>query len=334
MNNLTGTVRADRVAWIDFLKVFLCIGIVLRHAELVGIPLTDTASRLDRGMMLFSELFVPMFFVLSGFLFFRNVPPEPSPSFFWGKLWKRVFSLLIPYLIANVLAWLCYWAAYRFAPSMMAGFLGDNWKNPLFVFWTGPVNLSLWFIRDLFIAVLCAPLTWILVRYTRFWGVLALGLVWYFMGMRPWYNFYFTLGAWAAVWHADVASHCQKAGPWLLLVYICTFAAAMKDASLTNLSILSGLPLLVALSAGACEKGSLEISPGWQAWCFFMYLYHYIPELVLKRLCTRFCPLDSSWQLILAFLAITLLTLALVSAVYYLMKKTLPGVLQFVTGGK
>ena len=216
---------------------------------------------------------------------------EARVKFFADKWKKRVFSLLIPYLIANCVAFACYWAAYRFVPEMMSGFFGDDWKNPLFVFWTGPVNMSLWFIRDLIIACITAPLIWLLVRYTRIWGVIALAAVWIWLGGSPWYNLWFTIGAWAAVCQGDATGR-----------------------------LLGNIRCRVPADAAA--------------WCFFMYLYHYIPVISFKKLFIAKLEPGTLWPLVGTYLAVALLTLCLVTAVYYVMKKLLPKVTGVLVGGK
>ena len=332
---MSGTLQNKRYGTIDFLKVFLSIGIVVRHAELVNLAGRNASyDWINQAGMLLSELYVPMFFVLSGFLFFRNAPEKFEWKFFLRQWKKRVRSLLVPYLIANVVAFGAYWLAYRYYPSMMTGFFGDNWKHPLFIFWTGPVNLTLWFIRDLIVAIVCAPLTWLLVRYTRVWGVAALGIVCYFAGMRPWYNFYFAIGAWAALWGQDVKQLSLKTGPWWLLVYVCSFAAAMQEPNLKGLTILPGLALLLYLAEVITEKTRLKVGPQWAAWCFFMYLYHYIPELVLKKLLGNGIDPHTTWGLLLTLLAVSLLTLGLVSALYFILKRLLPKLTGVLVGGK
>lgn len=277
---------------LDLLKVVLTVGIVFRHAELVGVQGRSGAfDGMSQGMMLITAVCVPLFYVISGYLFFRNTPEPMKVQFFIGKWKSRLTSLLVPYLIANCVAFVCYWLAYKYFPDMMSGFFGDGWKNPLFVFWTGPVNMSLWFIRDLMIAVLVSPLIWLLVRYTRIWGVLVLAGVWIYTGGSPWYNLYFTVGAWLAVCQGEATAR-------FLGRFRCKVPA---DAA---------------------------------AWCFFIYLYHYIPAIAFKKLfIARLQPL-SFWSLTGVYLAVAVLTLALVTAVYCLMKKGLPKVTSVLVGGK
>lgn len=284
--------KGQRLDFIDLLKVILTVGIVFRHAELVGMEGRSAVFDVfSRGMMGITSVCVPLFFVLSGFLYFYMVPERPDAKYFLGKTRKRVFSLLIPYLIANGFAFLCYWAAYRYAPSMMSGFFGDDWKNPLFVFWTGPVNMSLWFIRDLIIACVMAPLFYLLVRYTRIWGVLALAAVWLFFGGSHWYNLWFAIGAWAAVCQGEnVASWISR--------------------------IRCRVPAQAA------------------AWCFFIYLYHYLLVIVLKKGLIATVNPASMWTLLGIYLTVALVTLVVLTGIFILMKKWLPRTTSVLVGGK
>ena len=325
----------NRYEAVDLLKVLLTVGIVFRHAELTDRSgLVPAYDLVNRGMMLLTELCVPLFFVLSGFLFFHNAPEKTDARFFWRKICRRFRSLLIPYLIANAFAFVCYWAAWRFAPGMMDGYFGDSWRNPLFVFWTGPVNLSLWFIRDLFIAILLAPVYWLLVRFTRFWGVLAAGIVWYLTGMPVWLNFYFILGAWAAICKIDVAAICRQSAPWWLLLYLCCFAAALRDASMTRLTILAGIPLTFAAADRLVRRTRRKIPPAWQAWDFFIYLYHYIPILALKKLLPTLCRPNTFFALCGTYLLTAALTLGILSGIYAGIRRLAPRTLGVLTGGR
>ena len=168
---MSTSATGKRYTFIDLLKVILTVGIVARHASLVELAGRSGAFDVFTDVVVaLTEVCVPLFFVLSGFLYFRNVPDKPDAGYFLDKTRRRVLSLLVPYLIANAVAFFFYWLAHRVAPGMLSDYFGDKWHNPLFIFWTGPVNMSLWFIRDLIVACLVAPLIYLFVRYTRIWG--------------------------------------------------------------------------------------------------------------------------------------------------------------------
>lgn len=289
---MSKTKTTQRYPFLDLLKIILTVGIVCRHAELVGLEgRSEAYDFLSRGMMLITEACVPLFFIISGFLYFRNVPKDPEVDFFWRKTRSRIFSLVIPFLIANAVAFVCYWLAHRYAPEMISGFFGDDWSKPLFIFWTGPINMSLWFIRDLIIACIMAPLIWILVRYTRIWGVIALAAVWFLWKGSPLYNLWFTIGAWVAVCQGDTADR-----------------------------LLSKIHCHIPMHAAA--------------WCFFIYLYHYIPAISLKKLFVYLIDPHSFLALTGTYLGTAGMVLAVMSGVFLLLREMAPRVTGVLIGGK
>ena len=289
---MSTSATGKRYTFIDLLKVVLTVGIVARHASLVELAGRSGAFDVFTDVVVaLTEVCVPLFFVLSGFLYFRNVPDKPDAGYFLDKTRRRVLSLLVPYLIANAVAFFFYWLAHRVAPGMLSDYFGDKWHNPLFIFWTGPVNMSLWFIRDLIVACLVAPLIYLFVRYTRIWGVLALAAVWFFVGKSPLYNLWFVLGAWAAV--------CQRERVGALL-----------------------------------ERWQGQVPADAAAWCFFIYLYHYLPAIACKKLLARFFDPQSFFALTGTYLAVALLTLGVATGFYLLLKKCFPRLTGVLVGGK
>ena len=133
LSKTAGVKNPASSAWIDLLKVILTVGIVCRHATWAEVgrdlPLFQNVTR---GITAITEICVPLFFVLSGYLFFLNCPEKPTAGYFGAKLKRRVFTLLIPYLIAVVIAFGCYWAAGRYAPSLVSGYFGDKLYDPVF----------------------------------------------------------------------------------------------------------------------------------------------------------------------------------------------------------
>ncbi len=106
---------------VDLLRVLLTIGIVCRHATMTGLAASTGAfDTITQVMVWLTEICVPLFYILSGYLFFRNAPLNPQPRWFLGKYRSRFFSLVIPYLIANIIAWGCYFFATKEIPSMVS----------------------------------------------------------------------------------------------------------------------------------------------------------------------------------------------------------------------
>ena len=276
-------VRGNRI---DVLRVLLTVGIVCLHA---------TTNNLQPIVWICSVC-VPSFFALSGYLFFWNAPQKPEWRWFWGKIRSRIFTLLIPYLIAVVIAWLCYYFAIKAAPSMVDGFMGDRWKDPLFVFWTGPVNLSLWFIRELMVVVVLSPLVYLIIRYTGWWGVLALG-AWWAMGKYGGFAF---------------------GGPEPLFLFAAGGCL--------------GIHKIGPVERWLHAKSRVPVSA--RAWTFFVYLYHYLLLIGVKKGLAMLNPFQGAWGSITVWFFSVILVLAVLTAVYAMGRRYLPRVTGVLVGGK
>lgn len=275
---------------VDLLRVLLTVGIVCRHATMTDMAVSTSAfDAIIQGIIWLTEVCVPLFYVISGYLYFRNAPLDPQPRWFLDKYKSRFFSLVIPYLIANVIAWGCYYFALKAVPSMVSGFFGDNWKDPVFVFWTGPVNMSLWFIRELILVVLVSPLIFLLVRYLHWWGVLALGVLWACkIGPAP--LFFFSLGACEGIWKIAPVER------WLM--------------------------------------APSRVDTRSRAWTYFVYLYHYLLIVGVKKGLVMVLHPQGTLALVGIYLLSVVLVLVVLTVVYGLMRRVMPGVTQVIVGGK
>lgn len=114
---------------------------------------------------------MPTFFVISGYLFFANVT-EWNAKTYWGKLRRRVKTLLIPYIVWNLLMAIklktfslnMFWAFWTEA-GKQTDWLGNEQLM------TAPANMPLWFLRDLMVVSVLTP---IIYMYTEN-GWLAVG---------------------------------------------------------------------------------------------------------------------------------------------------------------
>lgn len=174
----------------------------------------------------------PGFFLLSGYLFFKNVKVWNKDTYI-AKLKKRVFTYLIPYLLWNVIA------TFTIPIQLIAGriikqdgdwnriaeyFLEIHDKGVWNIFWhfntwgetninilghsaprLGPMSIPMWFLQTLICLSIITPLIYLLIRYLKIWGVVLLGVlaytgIWFLVpgfGIEP--IFYFTLGAYFGI---------------------------------------------------------------------------------------------------------------------------------------
>lgn len=239
-----------------------------------------------------SRIAVPSFFLISGYLFF--IKTNFFGWSFYRKQWvKRVHTLLIPYLIWNVIfvVWnsllyiwgvlfkgrsisemyeylqsICTWRIFWDINSWGGGLV--NILGQETVEHTGPVALQLWFLRDLMLVVLVSPLICWLIRKIKGIFIFFLGIVWILeirMGISQMFitaSFFFSLGAYFAIFKKDFAMVFKELNYitlplWIVLMAICVY----YDGDNTqvgffffNPMVLSGVSAVIGITALILSK--------------------------------------------------------------------------------
>lgn len=166
----------------DKLRVLSLVSIILVlyihsgfHAdEIEGMMMNDNVQTLVSGMI--GRCAVPLFYVISGYLFFLKVP-EGMKSIY-GKMRKRVGTLVVPYIIGclffvgfGVLMAVLPGVSKYMNSSMMPLFskpVGEILRSIFYDAGNGsPCAFQLWFLRDLILIVATSPLWYLLLKHLR-----------------------------------------------------------------------------------------------------------------------------------------------------------------------
>lgn len=166
----------------DKLRVLSLVSIILVlyihsgfHAdEIEGMMMNDSVQTFVSGMM--GRCAVPLFYVISGYLFFLKVP-EGMKSIY-GKMRKRVGTLVVPYIIGclffvgfGVLMAVLPGVSKYMNSSMMPLFsnpVGEILRSIFYDAGNGaPCAFQLWFLRDLILIVATSPLWYLLLKHLR-----------------------------------------------------------------------------------------------------------------------------------------------------------------------
>lgn len=136
---------------ITFLNVFLTFIIVVLHAktpERWGLPL-DMTFPFIYVVNVFTQIGVPMFFFISGLLFYKNC----SFNDIERKLRSRVRSLLIPYILWNSLFVFIFWGFTHVSFIHDKMNMGDVLNDPKEIIYAvlNARYTVLWFVKDLMI---------------------------------------------------------------------------------------------------------------------------------------------------------------------------------------
>ena len=195
----------------DKLRIFSSFLIILvlyihtdfHENELEGMFVNKDIQLLISGMV--GRCAVPLFYVISGYLFFLKVP-EGMKSIY-GKMRKRVWTLVVPYIIGclffvgfGVLMSVLPGVSKYMNSSVMPFFskpMGEILRSIFYDEGMGsPCAFQLWFLRDLIIIVATSPLWYLCLKRMK-WAfvVLTFCLTYLQISHTPFYAlFWFVLG--------------------------------------------------------------------------------------------------------------------------------------------
>lgn len=231
---------------------------------------------------------MPVFFIMSGFLFFANVDVW-NFKVYETKMWRRIKTLLIPYLIWNLLmaiklktfSWSMFWVYWAPAGSQIDWFGQEQLM-------TAPANMPLWFLRDLMIVSLLTPIIYILIRKLGYWlmGLLTIlylsGVYAFIPGLSAYAIYSFTFGAFLSIHKKDLVVSLKRVE---IPAYVLSLLFAISMLMTYNTPVFSSLMLCFRL-AGAiavfCLASRILSSTHRRLpslvcdSAYFIYLAHYV----------------------------------------------------------
>lgn len=156
---------------------FICTcGIVLYHCPRIedayAISPIDALinSVYDGGIRAVGVLFLSWFFTVTGFLLFRGYSMKSYPE----KMRRRVFSLLLPYLLWQLITVLIDTAQGQYA------FSAGDFLAKTFLLQRYPIDGPLWYIYVVFLLALLSPPLYLLMKRGKLFawaGILAIVLL-------------------------------------------------------------------------------------------------------------------------------------------------------------
>lgn len=350
---------------ITFLRLPLIVGVVFIHTCLTDVniggkllveegqfPFHDILRHLLSEE--FARIAVPLFFFMSGFLFFMHT--DFSLSAYKAKMRKRIRTLLIPYLFWNIIVLLLFFLTQTFLSSMTSGanklivdYGISDWLN---VFWSHrdnmPICYQFWFIRDLMVIVLCSPLVYWIVRNLKIAGIILLGFLWCFgiwfsiTGFSITALFFFSFGAWFAVHQHNFVVEFKSLRKPFTYLYILTVAVntilyhyqISGFHFIHNIGIILGLITVITWTAYGIQEGKLRCSALLAGSSFFIYAYHAMPIAFFVKYWVKLTQPASEFTMILGYIVIPFIIVGLGIGIYFLMQRFLPRFTRVITGGR
>lgn len=351
---------------IDFLRFPLAILVVCAHCCL---PPIDNLSIIKTVSDQLSEVAVASFFMFSGFLFFNNIKSKTfTNTLYIQKMYGRVKTLLIPYILWNAISIIPY-IIMRFLGKTNGGggasvksFLNELSKTGINIFWnyievphitilgsnfysSFPLLGTTWFIRDLMIVSLLTPIIFYFIKYTRFYGLILIGVLYYtkFWFYIPGFSieafFFFSLGAYFSIHQKNITLFSLKyyhlffGISAITFVFILYFNTNQYSLFFFPLFIISTIFSAMVVSAYYVQKGKL-MSRFFINSSFFIYMAH-VPLLtngciwILKNI----FPITPLFLVLLYFIGIVLV-IFLCLTFYYLLNRFVPNLLNIFMGSR
>ena len=287
----------------------------------------------------FPQVGVPIFFAASGYLLFHKAECENAS---YPELIKRRFqSLVIPYIFWNA-AVLTFYLAGPHLPVLGKFFLSGRlnnyqWYDYFFrsfgITEHYPIAFQFWFIRNLIIFVLLYPAFLRIMRRIS-WKILVAGAI--AMLFLPKYPFeglsYFLLGGILAVNRLRLESS-RKYLPYLALLFAAGVALYTAFLWPMRISLLCGVLMCYHLASWCAEHEKLKqilirLAPS----SFFVFAAHGLFSGTLRRVLQKIFMPQSSFSLIFFYFLSLVITLAAMTALYFVLKKTVPKILKFTCG--
>ena len=345
---------------ISWLRFPLIVGIVLLHTFILNRPVGDVVLTAESHPVFstfehiakadFGEMAVPLFFFISGFLFFYRVEQWNRQTYL-RKLKSRFRTLVVPYFLWNTVFLL--WVALLgwLIPSLLTSkvsILNMSLPDILNSYWELSQGLiPLWFIRDLIIInIFSFAIYWLLKPKAGWLLLVVLGTVfltarWHYIpgiGLRS--SFPFMLGAWFSIQKRNFIVDLWRYRYVLLAAYFCLvvidtwlWSGGHSSFAVNRLCLLCGLLVTPLLVAEGLQRGRLHLRKWKEESSFFVYVFHmfivHLPFVILSRI----VPLNDFTAMILQ-IGIPILVAYICVAIYLLLKRMMPGVMRLAVGGR
>ncbi|UOB19420.1 acyltransferase family protein [Abyssalbus ytuae] len=342
------------------LKVFsfvLMILVVYLHSYNRIINLKNCSIEINYGINLAFQEFisngiriaVPLFFAISGYLFFANIKEFPF-LLYRQKVSKRLKTLVKPYFFWSVF-WLLIYFLLQSLPHSSSFFTETLIKDytliqliDTIVF--NPVAYQLWFIRDLIIIIVMTPLIYWGLKHTKMILISVLFIIWFInINIVVFSNegiFFFVLGAYLSIYKIDIQRLSYHywlpfMSIWLLILF---FKMYIEDIFIKILIQKAGILVGVLASWLLYDVIFLNASKNYYLekesiilLTFFLFTTHEPTLTIIKKM--LFYMLGTTeLASFLIFIFAPIITIFICLSMGYLLKRFLLKFYFFITGGR
>ncbi len=301
------------------------------------------------------QIAVPAFYFISGYLFFLNVKTWSKEAYI-NKCKSRFKTLVIPYLLWNLLAIIVVLSKKVYNGMEVMEFFQKysvfklcwninvwnaemkNWIG-LSAYRTGPINIPLWFLRDLIVVVFFTPVIYQLIKK---WGKIVIIVLGFCYVSRIWFVtsgfgingfFFFSFGAYFSINKNSFFFNFNKIRIPNYIVTLTLFVVCVYyDGPCSKIGwniypffIITELISIFNVAFYCVNKWDLHPFKILTQSCFFIYACHKFEILdFCESLIGKLLPCNDSFCLIIKYFSTTFICAGVCVLIYFILNKFTP----------
>jgi surface polysaccharide O-acyltransferase-like enzyme len=356
---------------LDILRFPLILGVIVIHDGDVRSLTTKTACAgtyacfaLNFTINLISNgiarVAVPLFFMMSAYLFFRE--GNLSNQEYGAKLKRRLRTLLIPFLFWNLATLLAVVVAQnlvatkgylRGAYPVTSGFRPFDYLNVVIGITRSPIAFQFWFIRDLMVLVLLAPIIAFVVRSRVAVPYLVVVSALWFLDKWPllWPSveatLFFCVGAYIASKQGDLFTLDDRGGLLLscflpiLLLYAAWASVESPSRGVNSVQYIQKLVILLGVAVTWWLTSRVVKIEQLKSWLtglsgssFFVFAAHEPLMIILRKVAFKLIPRGSEAAILGLYVSIPIILAIFLVVTYRVLKSRVPALIAVITGGR
>jgi succinoglycan biosynthesis protein ExoH len=366
------SVATSRRDEINLLRFLLIVGLVCLHygpypgsslSPFRGYQTTDfpIATFVNSYVLFFFFSAVPLLGAISGYLFFKDW--DHSRAFYLKRYVSRTRSIFLPMVSWNAIV-LCLFAvlAVLVPGSPLQGVIAydvqdlsiRNLVNALVGLTRHPVNFQFWFLRDLFLTILCTPLLGLLIKRAPYLGLAGLFVVWaanFKLGIffRTDVLFFFYLGGLIQVRNWPIRHIPIRYAMLALLAYAILIGARTlapmavpldSEMAVTALNVATrflrilGVVALWGIAPLLLNTRAGEWMARMSALAFFLHAVHWPLNQFIKLALDSVLPRHQEWTLLVNYIGTTALTVVAAILMARMLEAVAPTLFSHLSGGR
>jgi fucose 4-O-acetylase-like acetyltransferase len=213
----------------------------------------------------------------------------------------------------------------------------------------GPFSVPMWFLQTLIILTIMSPIIYLICKYLKIYGIILLGIL-YYTGI--WFSisgfsigaiFFFTLGAYYGIYKKNLINKMRQYNIcWYVISILTLIPSTYYDYNgistynyFRPIFIIAMVISSINIASYLIEKKRVKVNKTLSQATFFVYAIHSILILTIVGIVfDKIFGSNSPIILTVRYFSVPIITAYLCVVIYCIMKKIMPKMLSYLSGGR